>query len=360
MRTNATYWKCQIAGWSLYTVSSFGISVAFGQRMTGQLIAGTVFGNGVGFVVTHLWRTWIRRRRWAELAFVPLLLRVIPTCLLLALVWEIVAGTAMFARYGVFIPREIRAGVAFVTWFNWSATLFIWSLIYFGVHFFERYKQAEILRWRTEAVAKDAELRALKSQLNPHFLFNALNSIRALIVEDPERGQAAVTKLAEMLRYALQSSATETVTLQAEMRFVEAYLALESIRFEERLTVRLDISPETLDRAVPPMIVQTLVENAVKHGIARRRDGGAIDVSSHLDSSILTVRVRNDGHLSSASPEDSQRLGLRNVEERLRLLFGVASSIQLSENGGESVTAELNLPARAVNGDLRDHARTDR
>ena len=217
-----------------------------------------------------------------------------------------------------------------------------------------------MLRWRTEAAAKDAELRALKSQINPHFLFNALNSIRALIVEDPERGQAAVTKLAEMLRYALQSSVTETVTFDAELRFVEAYLALEQIRFEERLNVQLDIPPETLDRTVPPMVVQTLVENAVKHGIARRRDGGNVQVSAQIDAGRLKILVRNDGGLATPSPETSQQLGLRNVEERLRLIFGPDSSIKLFEQGGDSVTAELILPARAINGDHRTHARPDR
>lgn len=356
----AAYWKCQLAGWTLYTVSGVSISAAFGQKMSGQIVFGTFIGNALGLLVSHGWRMWIRRHRWTELGLLPLVVRVIPACMMLSVVWELMAGTLLFLLFGKFIPRDIRNGVIVVTWFNWSAVLFIWSLIYFGTHFFERYKQAEVLRWRTEAAAKDAELRALKSQLNPHFLFNALNSIRALIVEDPERGQAAVTKLAEMLRYALQSSAAETVTLGAEMRFVEAYLALEQIRFEERLNVRLAIEPETLERAVPPMIVQTLVENAVKHGIARRRDGGNIDLTARLDAGRLSIRVRNDGGMAQPSPETSQQLGLRNVEERLRLLFGPDSSIKLFEDGHDSVTAELSLPARATNGDHRDHARPDR
>src|SRR5690606_9276799 len=127
------------------------------------------------------------------------------------------------------------------------------------------YRAAEVERWRLQAAVKDAELAALRAQVNPHFLFNSLNSIRALIVEDPARAQQVVTQLAALLRYTLQAGATSTVPLEAELHAVRTYLALESIRLEERLRYTIDVDDAVRQAPVPPMLVQTLVENGIKH-----------------------------------------------------------------------------------------------
>jgi LytS/YehU family sensor histidine kinase len=142
-----------------------------------------------------------------------------------------------------FTFSEIKPGIAFVTTFNWSATLLIWSLIYFGFHYVESTRKTEVEKWKLEVAVKEAELRALKSQMNPHFIFNCLNNIRGLIVEDPERAQTVVTQLASILRYSLQAGDTETVTLEEELQTVSDYLALEAVRLEERLQVKMDIDP---------------------------------------------------------------------------------------------------------------------
>jgi LytS/YehU family sensor histidine kinase len=224
----------------------------------------------------------------------------------------------------------------------------IWALLYFGVHFFENYERAEIQKWRLEAVIKDAELMALKSQLNPHFLFNALNSIRALIVEDPIRGQDAVTKLAGILRYSLQTSAAELSTLRAEMEFVEDYLSIEIIRFDERLAVDLQLSEAALDCAVPTMLVQTLVENGVKHGVAARPQGGTIKLRAWLEKERLRIQVENGGRINADL--HSTKLGLQNATERLHLLFGAGAALTLTEGPNDQVIADLSLPAQTLNG----------
>jgi two-component system, LytTR family, sensor kinase len=153
---------------------------------------------------------------------------------------------------------------------NTGSIVFLWSLIYFSVHFFENYKRAEIESYIWEAAVKDFELKTLKSQLNPHFMFNAMNSIRALIEEDPESAKNALTRLSAYFDILLKMERSETVPLEEEIQTVKDYLALEEIRFEERLKYNLNIDPKSLKIEIPPMMIQTLVENGIKHGISKK------------------------------------------------------------------------------------------
>ncbi|MEW6734448.1 MAG: histidine kinase, partial [Acidobacteriota bacterium] len=213
-----------------------------------------------------------------------------------------------------------------------------------GLHFFVNYKQAEIRQWQLEATVKEAELRALKSQLNPHFLFNCLNSIRALVIEEPNRAQDGVTKLASILRYCLQSGEIETATLRSELRFVEDYIDLEAIRFEDRLAVHMQIAPDTLDQQIPPMTLQILVENGIKHGIAKSPTGGELTVSAWMQETDLHIQVCNTGSL--ATGESSTRLGVKNASERLKLIFGEAASLSIANTINNCVMAKLVIPTK--------------
>ncbi|MDB6166052.1 MAG: ypdA, partial [Lacunisphaera sp.] len=202
------------------------------------------------------------------------------------------------------------------------------------------------------ANVKEAELRALKSQVNPHFLFNSLNSLRALIDEDAPRAREAVTRLANMLRYSLQSGQLETVPFEDELRIVEDYLALEQIRHENRLRVRWEIAEDVSVGAVsvPPMLLQTLVENAVKYGIGTRREGGELRISAQFEGAALRLRVTNPGDLaepasaSAARAGSSTGVGLRNASERLKLLFGDRASLTLLSEPAGCVTADVLIP----------------
>jgi LytS/YehU family sensor histidine kinase len=238
----------------------------------------------------------------------------------------------------------MKPAIVFVMVFNWSATLFIWSLIYFGFHFVENYKKTEVEKWKLEAAVKDAELRALKSQMNPHFIFNCLNNLRGLIVEDPERAQTVVTQLAGILRYSLQAGDTETVTLEEELQTVSDYLALEAVRLEERLKVKMDIDPASLKISVPTMLVQTLVENGIKYGVATLPRGGEISLSSQVNASTLKIQVTNSGQFNETS--NGNGVGLKNSRERLKLLFGEAASVTVQNASSDSVTAKIEIPIR--------------
>ncbi len=228
--------------------------------------------------------------------------------------------------------------------FNWAVVFLGWQLIYAGVHAWRRARQAERRAWRLEAAAREAELGRLKAQLNPHFLFNCLNGLRSLIAEDPARAREMVTQLASLLRYSLGASAEETAELGRELAAVRDYLALEGVRLEGRLRVRFEVEPACEAVRVPTMLVQLLVENAVKHGVAKRPEGGEVSFSARREGATLRLEVRNPLGTAPALDADGAGLGLANAADRLRLLFGDAASLALAPAPPDQMRAEVRLP----------------
>jgi LytS/YehU family sensor histidine kinase len=195
-------------------------------------------------------------------------------------------------------------------------------------------------------IAQTSQFHALRSQLNPHFLFNCLNSLRELIDEDRDRAKQVIDQLSALLRYTLRADRVETVSLKEELAAVEDYLTLEKVRFEERLCTRLDIDPRSLEARLPPMLLQTLAENGVKHGIARLPEGGELVIVTHVLEGNLHVEITNTGKLSDAK-EGSSAVGLDNARERLRLMYGDHASLTLEADGGSKVRAEVVIPLRS-------------
>jgi LytS/YehU family sensor histidine kinase len=224
--------------------------------------------------------------------------------------------------------------------------LLIWSGFYFGLRYYRQYQTTQLDRLRLDAAVKDAELRALKAQLNPHFLFNSLNILRALIPQNLAQPREALTLLADLLRASLNSGHEETIPLARELETVENYLALERLRFEDRLTVHRTIASPALAWPMPPFVVQTLVENAVKFGIATREAGGAIILVAAVKNGFLHLRVLNPGTIDGASV--STGLGLKNARSRLALLFGPHATLTLAQAAPDLVAAEVRLPPLAA------------
>ena len=340
-----TYWRCQLWGWGLYAALSALLFVAGGAR--GRVLALTVTGAALGLGLTHGLRALARRRGWHALPLAPLALRAFAASALLAAVLfggQLALGRAL----GAFPGRGLSTGGVLVGLANWSAVFLCWQLIYFGVHALRGRRDAELQAARATAAARTAEVRALEAQLNPHFLFNALNGIRGLVSEDPARAQAALTHLAATLRYTLAAPATDTVPLREELRVVQDYLALEAIRLEERLVVELDVEPAALGARVPPLLVQALVENAVKHGVARLPAGGRVVVRARLEAGALRLDVLNTRARDARGPApEGSGVGLANAQERLRLLFGEAASVRLESAAGDLTAARVSIPVRA-------------
>jgi LytS/YehU family sensor histidine kinase len=198
-------------------------------------------------------------------------------------------------------------------------------------------------------LAAEAELRALRAQLNPHFLFNALNTLGHLMQTAPNRALATLYQLTNLLRKVLRRTDGGFVALRDELDIVEAYLAIEHERFEERLTVSIDVPKDLWHARVPPLLLQPLVENAVKHGIAPMRDGGRVTVlarrSDPLDAdAFLTLIVADTGSGWSGSRDTESGVGLDNIESRLRHYFGAAAAIAIRPTVGGGTTVELCLP----------------
>jgi hypothetical protein len=355
------YVLCQIVGWGVFMAMQLFFSIVFGAREKPQdpvnTVAVVAMIIALGLLLTHYSRPLIARWGWRELGWRALFPRVLATALVLSALWS---ALGYGYSYGILRqPWESKYSpllIFSISWLNGAFILGGWYCFYFIYHLFDRFNRSEIERLRLMTAVKDSELRALKSQVNPHFIFNSLNSLRALIEEDPARARLAVTQLANLLRYSLQSSQLETVSFEEELRVVNDYLALEQVRHEERLRLRLDIAPETLHLPVPPMLLQTLVENAVKYGISQRPEGGEIAITARSEFGFLRLQVTNPGELPSLSATVPQALtakraastglGLRNAAERLRLLFGERATLQLRADTPSTVVAEALIPLR--------------
>ena len=210
-----------------------------------------------------------------------------------------------------------------------------------------RLRAEALLSAKAEAAASRARLQALRAQLNPHFIFNALHSVAALVRESPSAAEEAVERLGEMLRYALDDGADEEVLLSEEWAFTESYLALEALRYGERLRLQTSVSPEALSCVVPAFVLQPLVENAVRHGVAPRLAGGRLLVQAAVTGTELEIEVRDDGP-GVLKPEDTRRrgVGLRAVEERLRSRHAGRARIEVTTAPGSGFVVKLRLPAQ--------------
>ncbi|MCE2712636.1 MAG: histidine kinase [Cryomorphaceae bacterium] len=185
-----------------------------------------------------------------------------------------------------------------------------------------------------EASRNEIELKNLLSQLNPHFLFNSLNSIRALIDLEPKKAKDAVTALSSLLRKSLLIGKEELVTISAELELVDSYLQLEKIRFEERLTIQFDIDLSMNKELIPPFCIQTLAENAIKHGISNLSNGGLIIVRTFKEMNRLCIEVRNTGRVLKKRGEG---IGIKNIQRRLDLQFKGAASFELIQTKNEVI-----------------------
>jgi LytS/YehU family sensor histidine kinase len=191
---------------------------------------------------------------------------------------------------------------------------------------------------------KSLELKTIKSHINPHFIFNALNSIRALIDEDPNRARQAVTGLSKILRSSMQSDQQEIITLEKELDIVKDYLALELIRFEDRLKVCYEIEEETLDNPIPPMMLQTLVENAIKHGIGKTIEGGEIVILAKEFNHQYELKVVNTGRLDKEPLHEG--FGLTSTSNRLNLIFGEKAAFSIYQSDIDHVEAKAIIPLK--------------
>lgn len=226
---------------------------------------------------------------------------------------------------------------------NSFITIIGWTIFYMSVKIVAKLNANRLERAELNTTLKQAQLNTLKGQINPHFMFNSLNNIRGLMLEDVEKSRDMLTKLSEMLRYSLTKNNVNAIALEEELEMVDNYIALSKIQFENRLRFIKQIEKDTLGIQIPPMIIQLLVENAAKHGISNLKLGGTIKLLTERNNESLAIKVINTGKLMIA--HNSTQLGLKNIRQRLRLLYGDSASFSLKEKN-EEVVATINIPLK--------------
>jgi len=348
------YWLCQLTGWGLFTGARLYGSVTLLHLPWVHAATQLLLLDGSALGLSHWLRSFVRRHRWSALGVGRMMARIVGISCLLAVplgvmtLWTDVSALqdagplldSLSPSQRAHFAQPVLLGLLIV---NWAVVFALWLVIYFVVTALRHRRLAALRESELARALQLAELRVLKTQLNPHFLFNSLNTVRALIAEDPSRAQQAVTHLANTLRYTLSAGRDELVTLAQELDIVRDYLALETMRFEERLAVEFAVAPETGAVQIPVMLLQTVVENAVKHGIAELPEGGTIRISARLEKHGLCVQVHNPRPETSAGTPHAG-IGLRNADERLKLLFGARAGLRLDLSDRSTATTRIVIP----------------
>ncbi|TFZ47235.1 hypothetical protein E5C33_03045 [Stenotrophomonas maltophilia] len=292
------FWLINTLGWALFCVTSLAMTGAFGGGSSG----GTLISVGLGVLLYGISggvRALALRGRWWRLELGALVLRLALAVLLGAALAQLlltaVLQPALAMGWVDFGGRsgDFRPVARLLYWLNTVLMLGLWTALWAGLHGVRSARQAELARLRAEAERSALERDALRARLNPHFMFNALNNLRALILEDPERARDMVTRLSRTLRQALAHNRSEQVMLAEELAVVDDYLAIEAIHFEQRLQVSQHIDADAMQAQLPAMALQLLVENAIKHGIGSRPGGGEVQIRATLDNAVLRLQVDN-------------------------------------------------------------------
>jgi sensor histidine kinase YesM len=341
------YWLFQGLGWTLFT----GINIFFAltyNLFDQQFVLRISLYVVVGFFMSHFMRLVIKRigllQKNLNLQLIGFVLVSFAFAVLIGTI-ETYTSMLLNLEYKEEARFELLQKIT-SNMFTSFIYLFIWNCIYFIYHYVSESRKNQVDNLQLEALVKSLELKTIKSHINPHFIFNALNSIRALIDEDPSRARQAVTGLSNILRSSMQSDQLEIITLKKELDIVKDYLALELIRFEDRLKVIYQIEEETLDHPIPPMMLQTLVENAIKHGIGKQVEGGQITIATNEDEGFYTLRVINSGILEMQDGHEG--FGLQSTSNRLSLIFGDRALFSITQTDAKQVEAKVIIPLNLI------------
>ncbi len=398
---NVRYWLCQFFGWGLFglIVLYFNL-VVFADRWIEQggkkeyLISLAIF-LVCGIFITHLLRTVIKSINWLKFPFNKIVAVFIISVLTTSIIFYYGANaverssgyshdnyikmkrlekakkmesdadldkTDYFANHQDTISGKYATEIKKSTyWYRnkkgeWTyqdrTDLFgiyqnllliaLWMLIYMIYHYVQKNRNDQLDRLKLESMVKELELKTIKAHINPHFIFNSLNSIRALVDENPERARTAITELSNILRSSMQSEKAETVPLSKELNIVKDYLALEQMRFEERLRIELEVDEEALNVSVPPMMLQTLVENAIKHGVSKKMEGGLVRIKVKIKDSQLQLLVQNTGQL--AQKINTEGFGIKSTQDRLHLMYQGNASFEIQSIATDMVESKVTLP----------------
>jgi two-component system LytT family sensor kinase len=343
---NALFWTLQTGGWLAYVLTQYLGSwfyqmtekmVNYGYIIALAAVSGFLFSLELRFIYRRLWS----RPLWVTIV------GALACSYVFALLWRVIINGALL-HYGDpkwdWVPTsifEIFGGAIQSTYL-----LVCWSAIYFGVKYYESLQQEREATLRASALAQEAQLKMLRYQLNPHFLFNTLNAISTLILDNHNHiANQAVMRLSEFLRYTLDQDPMKKVTLRQEIEAMNLYLTTEKLRFNERLRLEFAIEERALEALVPSLLLQPLIENAVKYAVSPSERGGSIRVEGRARGTMLELVVADDGPglNTGAAPGTGRGVGLRNIRERLIVLYQDRHRFATIDNK-PGLRVELGLP----------------
>ncbi len=327
-KTGKYFFPVQFIAWTLMGAVNYMIQIAAGGDHRVVLVnALSLFFGGLFF--TSLMRSFFKRNNWQD--WVPLKIIATTSIVIISItiIWAIMSfGVASFT-----IDSFQSSAINFVAaLFPLGMIVTIWTLIYFSYQLILKYHFNKINQLTLETEIQKARLGTLKSQINPHFMFNTLNNIKALMLEDVDLARKMITNFSELLGYSLRHSEKMEVSLEEELNILQKYFNLVKIQYEEKIQYDIKVNEELKTETVPPMILQLLVENGIKHGISQITEGGEIVVDISKNNSILNILVKNTGSLSQKNQlEEKLGIGQKNISERLKLIYGENAKLEMTE-----------------------------
>jgi signal transduction histidine kinase len=344
----ASFWGLQLLGWSTYFVAQFVAALFYPEsigpdKLRGYIIV-LVIAATSGMALSSLLRYVFRRVR--DRGMSVLLPASLAAVYAAALIWRLFINTAI----ATFLDESASShglGQFFAGALISTYLLLAWSGLYYGIYFYESVHRERLATARAEGLAREAQLKMLRYQLNPHFLFNTLNAISTLVLDrDNETANLAVTRLSNFLRHSLDQDPMKKVTLRQELDVLGLYLGIEQLRFGPRLQITQTITDSAKEALVPSLLLQPLVENSLKYAVATREMGGHIRIDADVQANHLRIEISDDGpgFPTGNIPSDGRGVGLRNTRDRLGVLYGGQACLD-GRNLENGCVIELTLPA---------------
>lgn len=339
-------------GWG--TVSIYWAYVVFTRDDYGYFYTflNYVLDIGIGIFLTHMYRFLALKLKWNALSLRELFVRIVPSIMIMAVLYAFLVNVKWYCYWAWIGDWAFQGGKPLSLYESltyWDPVLItglrlmaIWILAYHLYHYYQR--EIETARQNAElsVIAKQAQLDNLAVQLNPHFLFNSLNSIKSLVIEDPKTARRAIDLLSDILRSSLYEKDAALITIKDELGLVKDYIELEKVRFEERLNMSILMDDALENQLIPPLSIQLLVENAIKHGIDKRIHGGTINLSIQRKAGQLEITVQNPGSIVDKGSETG--IGLKNLSKRLALQYNGKAGLILKNETEDQVKATLRIP----------------
>jgi sensor histidine kinase YesM len=328
------YWATQIFAWILFYLMVLGANIVVGTVITtSSFYIYAAEGVVLSLLGTHIIRNTIIKYNWLKLPIIAIMWRSILITIISAIFIEIFETISTFFITKDFYTdssmNDISISKVVGSIFGNAVLFCIWLSFYYAYQFIEKSRKQEIKNLQFTASKNEIELKNLREQINPHFLFNSLNSIKALVEIDKDEAKVAITKLSNLLRKSIQLGKHKLITIKEELDIVESYIDLEKIRFEERIDANILATQDTYKCLIPPLMIQTLAENAIKHGLSKSIEGGTLNITISIQHKTLNISIQNTGSLNKFG--ESQGIGIYNTKKRLDILFGNKAKFKIHQ-----------------------------